>query len=234
MTGFRHGRRASLLALVLVGALFATACGKPAYTYVSNKDANTYFKVPSDWTQSKDTTGLDFTFAHAVFNVTDMHSQLFDTFQKVRWSVEYQSPPDINAQLDGPLAYGLVTPVLPSFQGNISLDWLRDMLGDPVSIGARTQAIASGQGLPRGFELLNDEVLTPSPGRHGVRVIYNLFVFVDQLGNGFLATYDLTAITNDDSSLVYALLVGCTAECYRKNAVKINDVVTSFTVRSAP
>jgi hypothetical protein len=234
MTGFRHGRRVSLLALVVVGALFVSACGKPAYTYVANKDANTYFKVPSDWTKSDDTDGFDLTFARALFNVKDKDSQAFDTFKKVSWSVEYHSPPDFKAQLDGPLAYSVVAPVLPTFRGNISLDFLRDMLGDPVSLPARTSIISANKEMPRGFELLDDEVLTPIPGRHGVRVVYNLFVYVDQLGNGFVATYDLTALTNDDSSVLYALLLGCSVECYRKNAVKINDVVTSFTVRSAP
>jgi hypothetical protein len=234
MTGFRHGRRVSALALVLMGALLLGACGKPAYTYISNKDANTYFKVPSNWTQSDDTSGLDLTFAHAVFNVQSKDSQAFETFKRVRWAVEYKSPPDLKEQLDGPLAYGLVTPVLPTFQGDVSLDWLRDMLGDPVSLTSRTRLISAGVALPQGFELLDDEVLTPSPGRHGVRVVYNLFVATDQFGSGFVATYDLTALTNDDSSLLYVLLVGCSSECYRKNAVKINDVVTSFTVRSAP
>jgi hypothetical protein len=235
MTGFRHGRsRRGALALVLVGVLLVGAgCGKPAYTYVTNQQAKTYFKVPSDWTPSTNTTTLDFYFAHAVFNAKNTASQAFDTFKKVRWVAEYEAPPDLRQQLDGPLVYGMVTPVTQGFQGGISLDGLRDILGDPVSQPARAGIISGGQQLPTGFELLDDEVLTPGTGMRGVRVVYNLFLQTDQFGSGYIATWDLTAMTNNDSSVLYALVVYCSTQCYRNNVVKINDVVTSFTVRSS-
>lgn len=233
MTGFRHGRRVSLLALVLVGALFVTACGKPAYTYVSNKDANTYFKVPSDWPASEETEGLDYLFAQVIFQAQDRDSAAFDTFKKVRWAAEYDAPYDLKASVGGPLVYGLVTPVPPTFQGDISLDWLRDMLA-PVSETTRNKILAGGGSLPPAFEILDDEVLTPEAGFRGVRVVYNRLIQSSATGQAFLATYDLTAMTNNDSSVVYALLAVCSAECYRMNAVKINDVVTSFTVRKSP
>jgi len=132
----------------------------------------------------------------------------------------------------GPLIYGLVTPVPPTFQGDISLDWLRDMLA-PVSEATRTRILASGGSLPPAFEILNDQLLTPEAGFRGVRVVYNRGVQVPG-GQAFLATYDLTAMTNNDSSVLYLLLAVCSTQCYRKNAVKINDVVTSFTVRKSP
>jgi hypothetical protein len=209
-----------------VGALFVSACGKPAYTYVSNKDANTYFKVPSDWQQVKDTAAWDLNFAHAIFRADNEDSEAFDLFKKVRWVAQFDSD-------TGPLVYGMVTPVPPDYQGDISLDWMRNMFA-PVTTSAQIQRMASGQGLPPGFELLNDQVLTPEPGFRGVRVVYNAIVSDDRTGASFLLTYDLTAITNNDSSMLYTLLAICSAQCYRKQATKINDVVTSFTVRKAP
>ena len=140
MTGFRHGRRVSALALVLVGALLLGACGKPAYTYVTNKNANTYFKVPTEWPAVEDTNAWDYNFAQVVFHAPTKDSAAFETFKRVRWSVEYDSD-------TGPLIYSLVTPVPPDFQGDISLDWLRDMFA-PVSLTARSKIIAAGQGIP--------------------------------------------------------------------------------------
>jgi hypothetical protein len=220
-------RSSSVLALVLVGALLLGGCGKPAYNYVANSNVKTYFKVPSDWSTA-DTNVHDYEFAQILFDAQNEDSQAFVNFKRVRWSVEYDSPFDEQAGLDGPMAYGLVTPV-PSFvQNGISLDAMRDLLA-PVSQAAQAQAISSGQGLPPGFEVLDDELLTPQAGMRGVRVVYNRSDAMN-----VLRTYDLTVMTNNDSTLVYILIVWCSTRCYRQKAIQINDVVTSFTVRSAP
>ena len=38
---------AAMMATLL--AVLVSACGAPAYTYVTNSDAHTYFKVPREW-----------------------------------------------------------------------------------------------------------------------------------------------------------------------------------------
>ena len=44
----KGGHLASAMMAMLVAAL-VSACGAPAYTYVTNSDAHTYFKVPREW-----------------------------------------------------------------------------------------------------------------------------------------------------------------------------------------
>ena len=235
MTGFRDGRRRLYaLSLALVGALLLSAgCGKPAYTYVKNSDTKTYFKVPSHWTQV-DSAMPDLLFAHRLFGAQDADSETVQLFKRVSWSVMYDSAesPSGARMLTpvpafSPVAYALVTPMLADLRDNLSFDVLRNLL-DPVSDSARTYvAQNSPQSLPPAFELLDNQILTPEPGMHGIRVVYN-----EANESRFVHTYDLTALTNNDSSLLYVLLVWCTSSCYREHAVEINTVVTSFTVRS--
>src|SRR5215831_4747927 len=95
MTGLRNGRRRlGALSLVLVGALLVAAgCGKPAYTYIANKDAKTYFKVPAGW-ERVDPQPIDFVFAEGVFGAQTEDSELVQEFKRASWSVLYTAPED--------------------------------------------------------------------------------------------------------------------------------------------
>jgi hypothetical protein len=217
-----------------VGALLLSAgCGKPAYTYVKNTDVKTYFKVPASWT-SVDTSRSDTYFAIRLFGAEDPDSETVQVFKRVSWSVMYDSAQDPSGVRMAtpvpslsPVAYALVTPMPPALQDHLSFDLLRNLI-DPVSDSARQYVESSNPGsLPPAFELLDNQILTPTPGMHGIRVVYN-----EANESSFVHTYDLTALTNNDSSLLYVLLVWCTSTCYREHAVEINTVVTSFTVRS--
>jgi hypothetical protein len=210
-----------------VGALLlAAGCGKPTYTYIANKDAKTYFKVPTAW-QKVDPQPIDFVFAEGVFGAQSEDSEIVQEFKRMSWSVLFTAP-DVGAD-DSPHAYGLVTPMPVKFHDKLSFDGLRDLVL-PVSDEARAALAQNSQLAAQShFELLNDQVLTPDPGVHGVRVVYNTDL-TSRLQ--YLVTYDLTAVTNNDSSLLYVLLVWCSTTCYRSNAVEINTIVTSFTVRS--
>src|SRR5437764_14074742 len=50
-------RKGGLVAAAMMTMLLAalvSACGAPQYTYVTNSDAHTYFKVPRDWRKIDD------------------------------------------------------------------------------------------------------------------------------------------------------------------------------------
>ena len=49
---------------------------------------------------------------------------------------------------------------------------------------------------------------------------------------GEMHTFDQTAYANQDSSVLYFLLIRCTASCYRERAVELDNIASSFTVRS--
>ena len=46
-------------------------------------------------------------------------------------------------------------------------------------------------------------------------------------------TFDMVALTNADQTEVYLLVVHCTTSCYSNDQTEINDVMSSFTVRSS-
>jgi hypothetical protein len=95
----------------------------------------------------------------------------------------------------------------------------------PVTDDAREGAAAT---LPlTGFELVQDEVLTPSSGLHGVRVIYDY-----ELANEVLHTFDQTALVNNDGSKIYLLIIRCSTSCYRERSSELDTIAKSFTVRS--
>jgi hypothetical protein len=110
-------------------------------------------------------------------------------------------------------------------QGVVSLDWLRNSFLPVTPEETRKEAAQQiGLGV---FELVHDEVLTPSHNIHGVRVIYSYV-----LPSGVLHTFDLTALVNNAGNRVYTLLIRCSERCYGDRFDELNNIATSFTVRS--
>jgi hypothetical protein len=75
--------------------------------------------------------------------------------------------------------------------------------------------------------LINYESRNLSGGFHG-------FHLVASLGNGSpkMITVDQTSVVNASLSRVYNLLVTCRSTCYEKYKSRIEQVVTSWTVRA--
>ena len=69
-------------------------------------------------------------------------------------------------------------------------------------------------------------MLTPGQGVHGVRETF------DYTDNGVTDTFDEIALTNADQTEVYLLVLHCTSTCYSSDQTAINDVMSSFTIRS--
>jgi len=229
MTSRRHrGRRRVIAAAVLIMATMAmlTGCGKPEFTYVANKDEQTYFKVPSNWHLVDQKPVDDF------IGGVNPDSQAAQNAKSKYWSVAYDASdePTANHMLSNfpttePVIYSMIYHVPQALQGSVSMDFLRDFVF-PVTESRRSYLEQQGGGLP-GFELLDDEVLTPDKGIHGIRVVYNY-----ELGLETVHTFDFTAYVNNDATVVYLLLIRCTARCYRDRAEQLDSIATSFTVRS--
>lgn len=223
--GDRHRIVAAVVAVVSILGL-ATGCGKPEFNYVTNSDDKTYFKVPSGWAQ------VDGSPVDEFFIPINPESEAARNLKRLRWSTAFDAASDPTADhmisrypTSEPVVYSLVLHLPPTLQNVVSYDFLRDFFW-PVTERARAQATQAGSPLT-GFELINDEILPPSDGVRGVRVIYNY-----ELPTMTVHTFDLTAYTNHDSSTVYFLLIRCTARCYRERAVELDGIATSFTVRS--
>ena len=208
---------AAMMAMLL--AVLVSACGAPAYTYVTNSDAHTYFKVPRDW-QKIDSKEL----VKAISGGATLPPSV--------WTVGYDANPKPAAQdvlspkANRPFAYAVVEQVNEQTSSILSYNLLRDFFL-PVTDDARKTAANDGFSLT-GFHLIRSSVLTPGQGFHGVRETF-AYTYPDGSQN----TFDQVALTNADSTEVYVLLVHCLATCYNSDANQIDSVMKSFTVRSS-
>jgi hypothetical protein len=201
------GGCALLLAVTVAG------CGAPQYTYVANSGADTYFKVPYGWHQIS---------AASLKKVTGSSSGV--------WTVAYQagSRPSASDLLSfatsQPFVFSEIGTLSATGMNELSYDSLRDFFL-PVTSTARSTA--SSEGFPyTGFSQIRDQVLTPGQGVHGVRETF------DYTDNGVTDTFDEIALTNPDQTKVYFIVLHCTSSCYSSDKTEINDVMSSFTIRS--
>jgi hypothetical protein len=197
---------------LLLGVTVA-GCGAPQYTYVANSGADTYFKVPYGWHQIS---------AAALKKVTGSSSGV--------WTVAYQAGSRPNASdllsfdTSQPFVFSEIGTLSSTGMNELSYDSLRDFFL-PVTSTARSTA--SSEGFPyTGFSQIRDQVLTPGQGVHGVR---ETFDYTDQ---GVTDTFDEIALTNPDQTKVYFIVLHCTSSCYSSDKTEINDVMSSFTIRS--
>jgi len=223
--GVRRWAAGSVALLGLIALL--AGCGKPEFRYVSNPDEKTYFKVPSDWHEI-DSSAVDEGFGGSA----NPDSATAMIQKQLRWSSAFDAAEDPRPEhmtrvisSPDPVLYVTVRHQTPGEQDTVSFDTMRDYFL-PVTADTRAQAEQAGLSLT-GFELLYDQVLTGENGLHGVRVVYNY-----EFPTGVMHTFDQTAYANQDSSILYFLLIRCTASCYRERAVELDNIATSFTVRS--
>ena len=205
------GGCALLLGVTLSG------CGAPQYTYVANSGESTYFKVPHGWHQINGTA-----LQHAMQEVLGSSG--------AAWQVAYQAGSDPNANdflsfgANQPFVFAEIGTLNSTASQELSYDSLRDFFL-PVTSTAR-QAEPSGFPLT-GFKQIRDENLTPGLGVHGVRETF------DYTYQGSSDTFDEIALTNAEQTVVYFLVLHCTTSCYSNDQAQINDVMSSFTVRSS-
>jgi hypothetical protein len=201
-------------ALLLGVIVTVSSCAAPQYTYVANSGQNTYFKVPNNW--------------HKIGN-NALAAELQSSGSSA-WMVAYEAgskPAAVDfasTKITVPFVFAEVGDLSSAASSELSYDALRDIFL-PVTATARSNAAAQGQGLS-GFKQIRDDTLTLAQGVHGVRETFQ-YSF-----NGVTDTFDQIALTNADQTVVYLLLLHCTASCYDQDQTQINDVMSSFTVRS--
>ena len=147
------------------------------------------------------------------------------------WQVAYEAGSSPNASdflgfgNNQPFVFAEIGTLTSTASQELSYDSLRDFFL-PVTSTAR-------QNVPQGFPLtdfkqIRDENLTPGLGVHGVRETFDY-----TLEGGPTDTFDEIALTNAEQTVVYFLVLHCTSTCYSNDQTEINDVMSSFTVRSS-
>ena len=202
---------------ILLGVTL-TGCGAPQYTYVANSSESTYFKVPNGWHKiSADS------LQHAMEEALGSPG--------AGWQVAYEAGTNPTANdflsfgASEPFVFAEIGTLTSTASQELSYDSLRDFFL-PVTSTAR-------QDVPAGFPLsdfkqIRDQVLTPGLGVHGVRETFDY-----TLNGGPTDTWDEIALTNAEDTVVYFLVLHCTTSCYNSDQTEINDVMSSFTIRSS-
>lgn len=211
-TLLRVGRGLAGLSALLVAV---AGCGAPQFTYVANSSADTYFKVPYGW--------------HAIDRGA-LAKELGSSSSA--WSVAYDAGSAPSAAhafsfgISQPFVFALVGQLSSTESNQISYNGLRDFVF-PVTSAARQTATKDSYPLTN-FQLISDSLLNPGQGIHGVRDVFS-YTYPD----GSIDTFDQVAYLNANSTKVYVLMIHCQRSCYSKNVNEINQVMTSFTVRSS-
>jgi hypothetical protein len=202
---------------VLLGVAVVTGCAAPQYTYVANSGSDTYFKVPYGWHKISDASLS-----------SELKTEIGSS--NSAWTVAYEAGAAPTAgdflsfDTAHPFVFAEIGTLSSTASNELSYDSLRDFFL-PVTSTARSSA--SSEGFPlTGFSQIRDQVLTPGQGVHGVRETF------DYTDNGVTDTFDEIALTNADQTEVYLLVLHCTSTCYSSDQTAINDVMSSFTIRS--
>jgi len=200
-------------ALLIIVGLAVAGCLSPDYTYVADSSDKAYFKVPPNWREVS-TSSLQ--------QVEGQSSEGTYLWSRAYDDSASPSVKDVFSSSTKPVAYASVLGLSASQAGNVSFNSMRDLLL-PVTSTARNAASAAHVGL-NGFQLLSDQMVTDSHHDRGIREIfdYNLGTTPE--------TFDLTVITNSDTTKLFFLLVHCQTASFAANYPQIKKVVGSFTV----
>jgi hypothetical protein len=193
-----------------------SACGAPAYTYVADGSAGTYYKVPTQWHQLSQ-KNLDAALTAEGLSGDGIWSTAFDAGSTASGS-DFLAP-----DLAKPFVWAEVGTLSSTASAEVSYNMLRDFML-PVSSSARSEDTTFPL---TDFKSLRDQTITAPQGVHGVRETFQ-YTFP----TGEADTFDEESLTNADQTVVYYLLLHCTNACYEQNQNAINTIMTSFTIGS--
>ncbi|WP_311446581.1 hypothetical protein [Frankia nepalensis] len=199
---------------------------------MTNKSAGVYAKLPDGWSQVQiqdpQLLGID---------AREMSPDMYIALSQRQWmtkldasgSTEPTSALAPDAQL--PNGFLQVRQLLPEEANTISTNSLRDLLVSvDAAVAAQEEAIRQdpiNARLRPAFLLLVDEVVKKDGGVHGVHLVYQVATTAG------LATIDQTSLLDRDQTVLYQLVLTCTAWCYLQNRPDVSEVLNSFTIKPA-
>lgn len=190
------------LTFLLMGALATvglSACGSPAYTYVADSSASTYYKVPTQWHQisQKD---LNAALQAAGGSSAGIWSTAFDA------SPAPSANHNDSVSLNKPFLFAEVGQLSSTGTNELSYNAMRDLWLPVTSTTRQTDASAGFPGT--NFTQLRDQMISGKQGVHGVRETFK-YTF-----GGVTDTFDEEVLTNADQTILYTLQVHCSETCY--------------------
>jgi len=194
-----------------------TGCGAPQYTYVANSNQSTYFKVPHGW--------------HKIDGAALQKVEAELQYPAGGWQVAYEAGSDPSANdflgfgSNQPFVFAEIGKLTPAGSQDLSYNILRDIF---LPVTSTTRQSEPPNYPLSSFKQIRDENLTPGLGVHGVRETFSY-----TLNGGPTDTFDEIALTNAEQTVVYFIVLHCTSSCYSSDQTAINDVMSSFTIRSS-
>ena len=194
-----------------------TGCGAPQYTYVANSSASTYFKVPHGW--------------HKIDAAALQKVEAELQYPAGGWQVAYEAGSDPSANdflgfgSNQPFVFAEIGTPTKAESQDLSYNVLRDIFLPVTSTMRQNEPAAYPL---TNFKQIRDENLTPGLGVHGVRETFDY-----TLEGGQTDTFDEIALTNAEQTVIYFIVLHCTSSCYGSDQTAINDVMSSFTIRSS-
>lgn len=220
--------RVAVAGLVAGALLFAAACGSASDKYVTNKAAGVYVKLPDGWSQARVSEplliGLD---------ARELSPEMYAILRQIDWmtgiDASGNAKPDVfNPAANQPNGFVQVRQLLPEEAKNISTNDLRDLV---VSIdqakAAQDQLVKQNPVTARlqpAFLLILEESVKRANGVHGVHLIYQVSTSTG------LVTFDQTSLLDSQQTVLYQLVLTCTALCYAQYSPSVSSVQHSFTV----
>ncbi len=209
----------ALLVATGLGTVGLSGCGAPAYNYVTDSAAKTYYKVPHGW-HSVSQSALNNVLTGGQPSNPNIWMAGFDGDQKP--SADRAS----SFTVSKPFAFSVVIQLSTDATNSLSYNTMRDFLL-PVTAQQRQSVAAAGSSGLSDFKQIRDDTITSRGGIHGVRETFQYTL------QGVADTWDEAVLTNANETVVYFLMVHCTNSCYRQNQADINTVMSSFTVGSS-
>ena len=189
----------------------------PAYTYVADSTASTYYKVPTQWHQisQKD---LNAALQAAGGSSAGIWSTAFDASAAPRPTTTTRSASA------SPSLFAEVGQLSSTGSNELSYNAMRDLWLPVTSTTRQTDASAGFPGT--NFTQLRDQMISGKQGVHGVRETFK-YTF-----GGVTDTFDEEVLTNADQTILYTAPGALHRTCYSQNQNNINTVMSSFTVGS--
>ncbi|MFM8305025.1 MAG: hypothetical protein ACKOA9_12145 [Actinomycetota bacterium] len=206
-------RRITCITAVLAAAVLVAGCAESGFNYVKSSEDKTYFKVPKRWTLFDERAVMD--GIGSGLTRSERQTELDQT-----WRIAFDAAPKPSlghlgsAGAGHPSGLAVVRNLTFDASDSLSNNVLRNYFFD---IDA---ALEDGTG-----ELVSYEELQLDGGFRGLRLVANLDV------DGKRMTLDQTALVDQATSKIYALLVSCSRACFDENRGQITKVVDSWTVR---
>ncbi len=204
----------------LLAGVMLTSCVAPSFTYVADSGNNTYFKVPYGWQQVAPSDLC-----------AELKALSGATSCPTSWTIAYEAGRKpiardfLSATVNRPFVFVEVTPYTSQTGTPLTDDTLRDFFL-PVTQAARASYAAAGS-LLTGFRQIRDATIKLGGGVHGVRETFD-YTFPGQAAD----TFDEVALANAVGNTIYFMVLHCTARCYSQDKTAIDDVMSSFTIRS--